>query len=43
MICAQKEQEQQKAEEEKWKNVPDWKKNLILEKEKKRKDEMVRF
>lgn len=35
---AKKEIAQKRAEEEKWRDVPAWKKNLILEKEKKSKD-----
>jgi len=30
-----------KQEEERWRDIPEWKKNLILEKEKKKQEEMV--
>ena len=37
----QKTVAQQRAEEEKWRDVPEWKKGLIISKEKKRKEENV--
>ena len=30
-----------KQEEERWRDIPEWKKTLILEKEKKKQEEMV--
>lgn len=32
-----------KQEEERWKDIPDWKRSLIIEKEKKKQEELVRY
>ena len=33
MICLQREIRRRKEEEEKWKNVPEWKRKILIEKE----------
>ena len=33
----------QQAEHEKWRDVPDWKKNLLQDKEKRKAEELVRY
>ena len=42
MFLLQEELYSIRAEEAKWKDVPAWKKNLILEKEKKAREESVK-
>lgn len=41
MIAFQRRWMEVKAEEERWKGVPEWKKKIILEKQKKKSDEEV--
>ena len=40
-FCLQRQWLEVKAEEERWKGVPEWKKKIILEKQKKKSDEEV--
>ena len=40
-LYEQEEKENRKLEEDKWKDVPEWKKHLLMEKEKKKCDNPV--
>ena len=40
-VCLQDKLHLQRAEEERWKDIPEWKRKLICEKEKKRGEELV--
>jgi len=40
-VLDQQELKTKKEEHDRWKNVPDWKKRLIVDKEKKKQQEMV--
>jgi len=42
VVFVQRELKAKKEEHDRWKNVPDWKKRLILDKEKKKQQEMVK-
>jgi len=42
-LTVQLELKAKKEEHDRWRNVPDWKKRLIMDKEKKKQQEMVRL